>query len=181
MGSSTRVLIANRGQAGFRQRAPPNRSCALLRYRPDGAAPFSAERPICLSRSSPAPRLRIQKASGVIIANGYLRSDREEWIRGRREALCGGAPEGAQCPDAPAFSGEEADQATNACPPTLGGTIRPRPHRSDAHTPARPNAARTPGAADRRRDAQPSRQSRSSSPDTSPSRGTGAARGVRRA
>jgi len=31
------------------------RLCALQRYRLTGAAPFPAERPICLGRSSPGP------------------------------------------------------------------------------------------------------------------------------
>ena len=87
------VVPANRGRAGLRY-GQPHRSCALQRYRPYGAASFSAERPICLGRSSPAPRPRLQKASGVI-ANGYLRSEREEWIRAVEKRPCGA---GSWCP-----------------------------------------------------------------------------------
>ena len=51
----TRVLIANRGQAGFRH-GPPNRSCALLRYRPYGAATFSVQGPIFPQSFGPIPK-----------------------------------------------------------------------------------------------------------------------------
>jgi hypothetical protein len=43
-------------RAGWASSWHPYRSCALLRYRLSGAASFSAERPIRLGRSSPAPR-----------------------------------------------------------------------------------------------------------------------------
>jgi hypothetical protein len=62
--------------------------------------------------------------------------------RGRSPGASGRAGVGAR----------EGSGKPTRCPPTLGGATRPRPRRSAAHTPARPNAARSPGAADRRRD-----------------------------
>ena len=107
-------------RAGWASSWHPYRSCALLRYRLSGAASFSAERPIRLGRSSPAPRPARKSLAGMVpcnechlflLAQGHRLATAESADQTERE--------GRRAPRR--HLGPSADCCTSLCSPTSSG------------------------------------------------------------